>query len=155
MALKGKRIGVVATRKAQEAVEKITQLGAKPVVEELVSIEPVPEEETIKGLKEALSAKPCVYLFTTGEGARLVFDRARSAGLYGELTEGMKRELLIVRGYKARAELLKEGFGNFHMVESTEGVKDVLKGVEPEGWRGYIRSGPIGMWKMRRGCKVF
>ncbi|MEN3028621.1 MAG: uroporphyrinogen-III synthase [Aquificaceae bacterium] len=130
MGLRGKRIGVVATRKAQEAVEKIAQLGARPVVEELVKIEPVPEEETLKSLKEALKAKPRAYILTTGEGTRLLFERAKSAGLYEELAESMKRELLIVRGYKTRAELLKEGFGSFHMVESTEGVRDVLKGEE-------------------------
>lgn len=133
MSLKGKQIAVVATRRALEVIEKITRLGAKPTVEELVSIEPVPEEETIRNLKEALTAKPCICFFTTGEGTKLLFERARSADLHQELAEILRREIVIVRGYKTRAELLRRGFVNFSMVESTEGIKGALSGIDLKG----------------------
>lgn len=133
MSLRGRRIGVVATRKALEAVEKITQLGGKALVEDIVKMEQVREEETTYDLKLALKEKPEVFVFTTGEGAKLLFERAKTCGLYEELTELMEAGLLIVRGYKTRAELSRRSFSGFQTVETTEGIVKILKEEELKG----------------------
>lgn len=133
MGLKNKRIAIVATRRAEELIEKITAMGGKPVMEDFVVIQPVQEEETIESLRGCLSSNPEIFMFTTGEGAKLLFDRAEAGGLFQTLVERMRKGLVIARGYKVRGELIKRGFSGFMTVESIEDVNEILEGKELKG----------------------
>ncbi|MCS7308159.1 MAG: uroporphyrinogen-III synthase [Aquificaceae bacterium] len=160
MSLRGKRIAIVATRRAEELMDKISAMGGKPTVEDFVFMRSVQEEKTIESLKECLSTNPEIFIFTTGEGAKLLFHRAKVGGLYQTLVEGMKGGLVIARGYKARVELIRQGLSGFLIVEGTEDVKGILKDKELKGksvlLQTYGEDVPLLIgWLEEMGAKVF
>lgn len=130
MSLMGKRVAICATRKALDIAEKVHQVGGKPFVEDIVRLEYLSEEEIRDKLLEALSLKPELFLFTTGEGAERVFEVALRYGVFDTLRERILGGRLLVRGYKTRKTLIKYGFKNFQTVESTEDLKEFLKPEE-------------------------
>lgn len=128
--LKGKRIGICATRRAEDIAEYIAQHGGIPVLEDLVRIEYLPEEEVNRSLENALLLKPSYFLFTTGEGAKRVFQIARKREDFKEIKDLMLKGRIFARGYKTRKVLLEESFKDFQTVDHTRDFISLLEPIE-------------------------
>lgn len=125
MSLKGKSIAVCATRKAEEIVERIIQMGGVPYVEDIVRMEYVPEQEVYEALERTLHEKPSYFIFTTGEGAERIFEIAEQYGLLQNLNNLLSQAHIIARGYKARGVLAKRGYNPLFL----ESISEILKSL--------------------------
>ncbi|MEJ5339432.1 MAG: uroporphyrinogen-III synthase [Aquificaceae bacterium] len=132
MSLRGKRIAVCATRRVEEIVEKISQMGGKPYVEEIVRIEYLPEQEVYEALKRAMEEEPSYFVFTTGEGAERLFEIAERHGLLHRLNSLLLKAHIVVRGYKARGALARRGY-SATPVESTSDIVKLLRKMDIKG----------------------
>lgn len=128
--LKGKRVGICATRRAEDIVDYIAQHGGIPVLEDLVRIEYLPEEEVHKSIEKAVLFKPSYFLFTTGEGAKRLFQIAREMGDFEEIKDLILSGSILARGYKTRKILLEEGFKDFQTLDHTKDFIRLLKPLE-------------------------
>lgn len=150
------------TRRTDEAVEGVKKIGGIPYVEDWVRMSFLPYENILENIKKALAEGPNLFYFTTGEGLRAIFETSQKDGLLEELTSYFKKGLVFVRGYKARAVMLKYGFKDFKNVESTEVFIKALEkthlknssvfvqmyGEEPPELEGFLKERGAKMLKV-------
>jgi uroporphyrinogen-III synthase len=108
--LDGQRVALFESRLAAELSELVRRCGGVPVCVPAVVERRLPSGPEVRALLTALRvASPAVFVFSTGVGARALFDEARSQGLAPELLEAISRGEAVCRGPKAVAALYREG----------------------------------------------
>lgn len=111
--LAGQRIVLFESRMEQELSELVRRSGGVPVCAPAVVERRRGAGEELGALLDALATleAPAAFVFSTGVGARALFDEARALGRAPELLEAVRRGGAICRGPKAVAALYREGVG--------------------------------------------
>ena len=108
--LDGQRIALFESRLAAELSELVRRTGGVPVCVPAVVEHRRPCASEVAALLGELSgADPALFVFSTGVGARALFDEARAQGRAQELVEAVSRGEAVCRGPKAVAALYREG----------------------------------------------
>ena len=110
--LSGQRIVLFESRMAVELSELVRRAGGVPVCVPALVERPRPAGQEVAALLDVvrtLEETPAVFVFSTGVGARAVFDEARGLGRQEELLRVLQRGGAVCRGPKAVAALYKEG----------------------------------------------
>jgi len=135
--LDGQRIALFESRLAAELSELVRRSGGVPVCVPAVVERRLPSAQEVVALLEALrAAGPAVFVFSTGVGARALFDEARAQGLAPELLEAVSRGEAVCRGPKAVAALYREGQPKCRKARSpytTVELIEVLAGLQVSG----------------------
>lgn len=153
-----KRAALCGSRKKEEFLKMMAETDIEAYVEEVVTIEYLPEEEVTKKLEEVLSSKPSHFLFTTGEGVQRLFQVAEEYGVLPHLLQLLKNCVILCRGYKTRGVLLRYGLSIAAYSESTSHLLNTLKddvkiavqpyGEEIEELKGRAFVLPVYRYKM-------
>lgn len=111
--LTGQRIVLFESRMEQELSELVRRSGGVPVCVPAVVERRRKAGEELAALLDALGTleAPAAFVFSTGVGARALFEEARALGRAPELLEAVRRGGAICRGPKAVAALYREGVG--------------------------------------------
>src|SRR5438105_3810954 len=108
--LTGQRIALFESRLAAEMSDLVRRSGGVPVCAPAVRERRRPAGEDVAGLLDEVAGETApVFVFSTGVGAKALFDEARVLGREDELREALVRGSSICRGPKPVAALHKEG----------------------------------------------
>jgi uroporphyrinogen-III synthase len=109
--LDGRRIILFEARLQDELAELVRRGGGVPVCVPAVVERRRTSDHEVAALLDMLrnGDRAPVFVFSTGVGARALFDEARSLGRVPELVEAIRRGGSICRGPKAVAALHREG----------------------------------------------
>jgi uroporphyrinogen-III synthase len=109
--LAGMRIGVAQTRHARELAALIEREGGVPLLAPcLREVHSEDGAELQERLVDVTAAPVRTFVFQTGVGTRALFDLAAAAGLAERLTATVAAALVVARGPKPLAVLLRLGF---------------------------------------------
>jgi uroporphyrinogen-III synthase len=132
--LDGQRIVLFESRFAQEICDLVRRSGGVPVCVPAVVERRQPSAPEVTALLAELSSEESpVFVFSTGVGARALFDEARGLGRVPELVEAISRGRAVCRGPKAVAALYREGLVTCLKARTpytTGELLDALAGVE-------------------------
>ena len=141
--LQGFRIGVTATRKADEQGALLERRGAEVVYAPALSLDPNRiDPATLRASTEEVIGSPVdVFLVTTGVGLRGWFDAADSWGLLEPLLERLKSAEILARGPKSVGALRGRGLRELWAPESEEfdDVMAHLRGRDLTGKRIVVQ----------------
>ena len=141
--LAGFRIGVTATRKADEQGALLERRGAEVVYAPALSLDPNRiDPATLRASTElVLESAVDVFLVTTGIGLRGWFDAAESWGLLDPLLERLKTAEILARGPKSVGALRARGLRELWAPESEEfdDVMAHLRGRDLTGKRIVVQ----------------
>src|SRR5215813_12176169 len=99
--LDGQRIALFESRLAEEMAGLVRRCGGVPVCVPSVIERRRPSAQEVEALlSELRDADPAVFVFSTGVGARALFDEARAQGRATELSEAVSRGEAVCRGPK-------------------------------------------------------
>ena len=101
--LRGARIGLTGTRKAEETAEYVRRLGGVPIL--APAIETVSAETTAPDLTPLLDGEVRYAIFLTGVGVHALFRVAEERGQAEALHSALNAMTVISRGPKARGAL--------------------------------------------------
>ncbi len=109
--LSGERIALFESRMADELSELVRRSGGIPVCAPALVENPRPATREVAALLDLVGEldEAPVFVFSTGVGARALFDEARTLGRSEELLHWIQRGGAVCRGPKAVAALFKEG----------------------------------------------
>ena len=138
--LAGFRIGVTATRKADEQGALLARRGAEIVYAPALSLDPnrIDPADLRASTEEVIGSPVDVFLVTTGIGLRGWFDAAESWGLLEPLLERLKGAEILARGPKSVGALRARGLRELWAPESEE-FDDVMA-HNPDGV--FLSKGP-------------
>jgi uroporphyrinogen-III synthase len=110
-ALDGRSILLFEARLRDELVELVRRSGGVPVCVPAVVERPRASGREVAALLDMVRGGDTapVFVFSTGVGARALFDEARALGRAAELVDAIRRGGCICRGPKAVAALHREG----------------------------------------------
>ena len=141
--LSGFRIGVTATRKADEQITLLERRGAAVEWAPALSIDPnrVDAEQLRAATESVLADKVDMFLATTGIGTRAWFDAAESWGLLTPLLEALGRAEILARGPKSVGALRARGLRELWAPASEEfdDVLEHLRGRDLTGKRIVVQ----------------
>ena len=141
--LAGFRIGVTATRKADEQIALLERRGAQVVHAPALSTEPNQiDPEALRAVtEEVLSAPIDLFLATTGVGMRAWFEAAESWGRLDPLLEALRGAEILARGPKSVGALRAHGLRELWAPESEEfdDVMAHLRGRDLTGKRIVVQ----------------
>jgi uroporphyrinogen-III synthase len=112
--LKGARIALTGTRKAQETADFVRRLGGIPIVAPALDTTPLggdagAESDPMFTLNDFLTADPALVIFLTGVGARALVRLAEDVGRGDDLRSALNRAKVVARGPKALGALKGAG----------------------------------------------
>lgn len=135
--LEGQRIVLFESRLAEEISGLVRRSGGVPVCVPAVVERRRPSAREVATLLAELTLEESpVLVFSTGVGARALFDEARALGWHPELLDALSRGCAVCRGPKSVAALHREGVVSFLKARSpytTAELIDVLGALEVEG----------------------
>jgi len=141
--LEGFRVGVTATRKADEQINLLQRRGAQVEWAPALSIDPnrVDAVQLRAATETVLAQKVDMFLATTGIGTRAWFDAAESWGLLGPLLETLGRAEILARGPKSVGALRARGLRELWAPASEEfdDVLEHLRGRDLTGKRIVVQ----------------
>lgn len=109
--LAGLRVGVLQARHGAELAALIEREGGLPVLAPcLREVRNEDDVELRDRLREAVSVPADAFVFQTGVGTMALFDLAAGAGLGEPLAAAVREALVVARGPKPLAVLLRMGF---------------------------------------------
>lgn len=109
-ALRGIRVAVPATRRADETAALIRRWGGEPIVAPLLQEIPVVDEAPLRAATQDLIDVGCTWsIHLTGVGTRRWFERSAEWGLLDALLGVLGGSGIIARGQKASAALADRG----------------------------------------------
>lgn len=125
--LAGFRVGVTASRRAEEQITLLERRGAEVLHARALSENPTwIDEAALEAATEQVIAEPIdIFLATTGIGMRSWFDAAERWGLLEPLVEALGRAEILARGPKSVGALRRRGLRELWAPESEE-FDDVL-----------------------------
>lgn len=125
--LAGFRVGVTASRRAEEQITLLERRGAEVLHAPALSENPTwIDEAALKAATEQVIAEPIdIFLATTGIGMRSWFDAAERWGLLEPLVEALGKAEILARGPKSVGALRRRGLRELWAPESEE-FDDVL-----------------------------
>lgn len=107
--LAGLRIGIPATRRADETAALVRRRGGVPVVGPVVTEVPNDDAVLREPTEAALATPPRWSIHLTGVGTRLWLDRAEEWGRLEELLGALARATIVARGAKTAKALRERG----------------------------------------------
>ncbi len=125
--LAGFRIGVTASRRAEEQITLLERRGAEVLHASALSDDPNwIDEAALKDATAQVIAEPIdIFLATTGIGMRSWFDAAERWGMVEPLVDALGRAEILARGPKSVGALRRRGLRELWAPES-EAFEDVL-----------------------------
>jgi uroporphyrinogen-III synthase len=125
--LAGFRIGVTASRRAEEQVALLERRGAEVLHAPALADHPTwIDEAALRSATEAAIAEPIdIFLATTGIGMKAWFEAAERWGLVDPLVAALERAEILARGPKSVGALRRRGLRELWAPES-EAFEDVL-----------------------------
>jgi uroporphyrinogen-III synthase len=125
--LSGFRIGVTATRRADEQIGLLERRGAEVVHAPALSIDPNHiDEAALRAATEDVLSRPVdIFLATTGIGLKSWFTAAERWGLLPQLQAHLGASVILARGPKSVGALRRFGLRELWAPES-EQLEDVL-----------------------------
>jgi uroporphyrinogen-III synthase len=141
--LAGLRIGVLQTRHAQELAALLEREGGRPLLAPcLREVRSDDDGELRSRLREIVASPVHVFVFQTGVGTDALFALAAEAGLDEPLAAVVREALVVARGPKPLAVLLRLGFRvDSRTLEphTTDELLRLLEAVELEGRRVAVQ----------------
>ncbi|MEP9384516.1 uroporphyrinogen-III synthase [Nocardioides sp. KR10-350] len=141
--LEGFRIGVTATRRAEEQIALLQRRGAEVEWAPALSVDPnrVDAAELRAATESVLAQKVDMFLATTGIGTRAWFDAAEAWGLLDRLLETLGRAEILARGPKSVGALRGRGLRELWAPASEEfdDVLEHLRGRDLTGKRIVVQ----------------
>lgn len=141
--LHGMRVGVMQTRHAAELAALIERVGGTPIMAPCLREVRNDDDDQLRAALRSIASSPVhVFVFQTGVGTAALFDLAGAEGLREALTEAVRRALVVARGPKPLAVLLRLGF---HVDRRTTGphttdeMLSLLETVDLEGRRVAVQ----------------
>jgi len=141
--LHGLRVGVLQTRHARELAALLEREGARPLLAPCLREVRAEDDGELRARLGQIAAAPVdVFVFQTGVGTRALFELAAEAGMDDALGAAARRSLVVARGPKPLAELLKLGLRvDLRTTEphTTEQLLPLLETVDLAGRRVAVQ----------------
>jgi uroporphyrinogen-III synthase len=135
--LLGRTVGILQTRHAHELAALVERYGGVPLAAPCMREVRAGDDEELRGRIRALVAEPAgVFVFQTGVGTTALFELAAEAGLDGALAEAVLGALVVARGPKPQAVLLKRGLRVDRRTESPHTTDELLRVLEDVALEG-------------------
>ncbi|RXJ04223.1 uroporphyrinogen-III synthase [Anaerobacillus alkaliphilus] len=141
MSLIGKKVVLAASRKLEEMSVLIEKQGGTPVIRSLQGTVFLAEKEVEPVLKELVSEKADMLIFTTGIGLETLLEITAKLGIQEQFIEIINQADVASRGYKTFGALKKIGIKPMAVDEdgTTDGLIKALKGYSFEGKRVAVQ----------------
>jgi uroporphyrinogen-III synthase len=111
MTLSGLCIGILQARHGRELAALFEREGALPILAPCMREVRSEDDETLRAQLAGLAEAPAeVFIFQTGVGTQALFELAAAAGLSDQLSANVREALVVARGPKPLAVLLRLGF---------------------------------------------
>lgn len=141
--LRGFRIGVTATRKADEQIALLQRRGAEVEWAPALSVDPNRVDAAqLRAATEAVLAGPVdMFLATTGIGTKAWFDATETSGMLDQLLAALRAAEILARGPKAVGALRARGLRELWVPASEEfdEVLEHLRGRDLTGKRIVVQ----------------
>lgn len=98
--LSGKTIVIAGSRKLDEMSSLIERQGGTAIVRSLQGVTTFKEQEMEQELRLFIANQPDWVIFTTGIGAKALFDAAEKLGIQNEFVQTIRQAKIAIRGYK-------------------------------------------------------
>lgn len=98
--LSGKTIVIAGSRKLDEMSALIEKQGGAAIVRSLQGVTTFKEQEMEQELRLFIANRPEWVIFTTGIGAKALFDAADRLGIKDQFVETVQQSKIAIRGYK-------------------------------------------------------
>ena len=137
--LRGARIALTGTRKAQETADFVRRLGGIPTVAPALDTTPLSnanEVDPVVALAELLKEDVALVIFLTGVGARALLRLAESVGRADELRSTLATTKVVARGPKALGALKGAGVRVDWMPRQAT-VEAILEGLDQFDLAGH------------------
>lgn len=141
--LRGLRIGLLQARHGEEFSALIARHGAEPVAAPCMREVRDIDDPQLRGDLVTLAGNPAgVFVFQTGVGSLALLDAAAAAGVGEEFRQGLASSLVVARGPKPLAVLLRHGVRvDRRTVEphTTPQITELLEGDYLDGVRVAVQ----------------